>query len=87
MALAIAQKPESLSPFQHAEDQTQEKNFCDTEEISVIGIPSMATNDLNQAFLLITKDMITNMFLEEIYIWASDKQCYISISVREQYCT
>ena len=31
MALAIAQKPESLSPFQHAEDQTQEKNFFDTE--------------------------------------------------------
>ena len=50
MALAIAQKPESLSPFQHAEDQMQEKNFFDTEEISVIGIPLMATNDLNQVF-------------------------------------
>ena len=35
MALAIAQKPESLSPFQHAEDQAQEKNFFDTEEIFV----------------------------------------------------
>ena len=50
MALAIAQKPESLSPFQHAEDQRQEKNFFDTKDISVIGIPLMATNDLNQIF-------------------------------------
>ena len=50
MALAIAQKPESLSPFQHAEDQTQEKNFFDTEEIFVIGIPLMATNNLHRVF-------------------------------------
>ena len=50
MALAIAQKPESLSPFQHAEDQRQEKNFFDSEEISVIGIPLMVTNDFNQVF-------------------------------------
>ena len=39
MALAIAQKPESLSPFQHAEDQTQEKTSLILREISVIGIP------------------------------------------------
>ena len=47
----------------------------------------MATNDLNQFFLMIPKEMIPNMFLEEIYMRASDKQCYIYISVREQYCT
>ena len=50
MALAIAQKPESLSPFQHAEDQTQEKTSLILREIFVIGIPLMATNDLNQVF-------------------------------------
>ena len=51
MALAIAQKPESLSPFQHAEDQTQEKTSLILREIFVIGIPLMATNDLNQVFI------------------------------------
>ena len=52
MALAIAQKPESLSPFQHAEDQRQEKTSLILREIFVIGIPLMATNDLNQVFYL-----------------------------------
>ena len=86
MALAIAQKPESLSPFQHAEDQRQEKTSLILREIFVIGIPLMATM-ISIRFLLIPKDMITNMFLEEISMRASDKKCYIYIFVCEQYYT
>ena len=40
---------ESL-PFSACRGSNARKNFFDTEEISVIGIPLMATNDLNQVF-------------------------------------
>ena len=64
MALAIAQKPESLSPFQHAEDQRQEKTSLILREIFVIGIPLMATNDLNHVFHLFQMILLQTCFLK-----------------------